>query len=208
MIPSRYEPHVYVVDDDSAVIESLALLLQSAGHRLLSFTNAEAFLNFYQSDMRGCLLLDINLPEMNGLDVQSELVAVGSSLPVIFVTGSARVADAVQALKAGAFEFLEKPYNSNLLLELVDNALAFDRKNWEERQYQKSVEDRIHNLTPREMEVLTYIVNGHPSKVIALELNLSQRTVDIYRANVMQKMQTRSLATLVQMVSNLQLPPS
>lgn len=207
-MPNQYRPQVYVVDDDAAVVDSVSLLLQSAGYEVRGFPAAETFLDFYQPEMRGCLLLDLNLPEMDGLDLQSELIAVGGSLPVIFVTGSASVADAVQALKAGAFEFLEKPYDSDAMLQLVARAIAFDQKNWEERLYQNSVQERISNLTPREMEVLTYIVNGHASKVIALELNLSQRTVDIYRSNVMQKMQVRSLATLVQMVSGLQLPSS
>lgn len=202
----KYQPMVFIVDDDPAVVDSLSLLLRSVAHVVRSFACAEDFLDFYLPHMRGCLVLDLNLPSMDGLNLQSELTAVGASLPIIFVTGTANVTTAVQALKAGAFEFLEKPYNADTLLEFIAAALEYDRKNWEERLYQESVEERIRNLTRREMEVLTYIVNGHPSKVIAMELNLSQRTVDIYRANVMQKMRTRSLATLVQMVGNVQFP--
>lgn len=200
MIPPLNQPIVYIVDDDTAVVDSLTLLLQSAGHRTQSFASAEAFLDYYRPDMRGCLLLDLNLPAMGGLELQSELLAVGASLPLIFVTGTAHVMDAVQALKTGAFEFLEKPYNADAMLRLVARAIDFDRRNWEEIQHQKTVDERISSLTPREIEVLTHVVNGQPSKVIAQELNLSQRTVDIYRANVMRKMQTRSLATLAQMM--------
>lgn len=208
MTPTHHQPRVYIVDDDTAVVDSLALLLQSAGHLTQTFASAEAFLDCYRPDMRGCLLLDLNLPIMDGLELQSELQAVGASLPVIFVTGTARVADAVRALKSDAFEFLEKPYDGASMLRLVARAMEFDRINWEESQHRKSVEERIRKLTPREKEVLTYITNGHPSKVIAQELNLSPRTVDIHRANVMQKMQTRSLATLVQMVGDLQIKAS
>lgn len=202
---NEYQPMVFIVEDESAVADSLSLLLHLAAHDARSFACAEDFLDFYLPHMQGCLVLDLNLPSMDGLKLQSELTAVGASLPIIFLTGTANVATAVQALKAGAFEFLEKPYNADTLLKVVAAALEYDFKKCEERLYQESVEERIKNLTRREMEVLTYIVNGHPNKVIALELKLSQRTVDIYRANAMQKMRTRSLATLVQMVGNLQL---
>jgi FixJ family two-component response regulator len=198
---------VNIVDDDSAVLESVALLLKTQGLNPKTYLRAEDFLLNYDPNQCGCLLLDINMPGMDGLDLQSQLAAAGTNIPIIFLTGRAKVVSAVKALKAGAFEFLEKPYDSDVLLDCIQRALEFDRQNrrgWLERQ---SVLQRIDNLTPRETEVLRHILDGKPNKVIASELKLSQRTVEIYRSNVMQKMQVKSLAKLVKIVGSV-FPPT
>ncbi len=199
---------VYIVDDDRSVVNSMNLLLQSHNYKTQSFLDPAEFLDSYNLDSSGCLLLDMNMPTMDGLKVQSELFAIGSRLPIIIITAHADVPTAVQSLKAGAFEFLQKPYDSEELLKCIRTALEFDAKNALEQKKQQSIIDRINNLTEREKEVLDYLVDGHASKAIAIDLNLSQRTVDIYRSNVMHKMQTRSLAQLVKMVTEIRLKPA
>src|SRR5690606_26554235 len=148
-----------------------------------------------------CLLLDIRMPAKSGLGLQQDLTAVGSSLPIIFITGHADVDSAVRALKAGAFDFIEKPFDNTRLLELVREACALGAHRREAERRREQVLDRLRSLTPRETEVLDGIVNGKATKVIALDLGLSQRTVDIYRANIMHKMQARSVVQLVKTVS-------
>ncbi len=196
-------PAVHIVDDDDAVRDSLALLLQTAGYTIRSWADAEAFLRDYDSSCGGCLLLDVHMPSMSGLRLQQELLAVGAALPIIFMSGRADVPMAVQALKAGAFDFLQKPCDNLQLLGVINKALVQDRQNREQHQQQYAVRERLATLTPREREVLEHVVNGKATKVIALELDLSQRTVEIYRANIMQKMQSRSVAQLVKLMSSL-----
>lgn len=194
-------PTVHIVDDDDAVRDSLALLLQTAGYATRCWADAEAFLRDYDSTLGGCLLLDVHMPSMSGLRLQQELQAVGAGLPIIFLSGHADVPMAVQALKGGAFDFLQKPCDNLQLLGVINKALEQDRQNRARQQQQHAVRERITTLTPREREVLQHIVGGKATKVIALELDLSQRTVEIYRANVMQKMQSRSVAQLVRLMS-------
>lgn len=194
---------VLIVDDDEAVLDSLRLFLEAAGLAVDTWTDPTAFLADWQPERRGCLLLDCRMPSMSGLDLQEGLLAVGSSLPIIFITGHADVPTAVQALKAGAFDFLQKPFDQADLLDLIRQAFALDQRNAQLREQHRELRERLASLTPREREVLDGVVEGKATKVIALDLKLSQRTVDIYRANVMQKMQTRSLAQLVRSVAEL-----
>lgn len=198
---------VHIVDDDEAVSDSLQLFLQAAGLNTVTYSSAQDFLDAYRHEHAGCLLLDIHMPDMSGLHLQQELLAVGSTLPIIFVTGHASVSTAVQALKAGAFDFIEKPFDNLQLLGMVNRALEQDRQNRALLVQQTAVQERLQALTPRETEVLDYLLNGKATKVIALELELSHRTVEIYRANVMQKMQSRSIAHLVKMVSGFHVNP-
>lgn len=192
---------VYVVDDDAGVLDSLKLLLESCGIETQVFQDAESFLHSFSPEIGGCLLLDLKMPGKSGLELQAELSAVEAILPIIFLTATDDVPSAVKALKAGAFDFLQKPFGTDELLATVRKALKADSKRREEFQRQQSVKKRLDKLTRREAEVLSYIIEGHPNKVIAIELSLSQRTIEIYRSNVMHKMQAQSLAQLVKLVA-------
>lgn len=192
---------VYVIDDDEAVLDSLSIFLHAVGLKNRTYANPQNFLADYHHEMCGCLVLDIQMPALSGLGLQEELVAIGSMLPIIFITGHGDVPTAVQAMKAGAFEFIEKPFAQQLLLTHIGRAFALDNDNRQAMRQQQQIRERLDTLTPREAEVLNYIVTGKATKVIAIELSLSQRTVEIYRANVMQKMQSRSVAQLVNMLS-------
>lgn len=201
-------PTVYVIDDDEAVLDSLDLFLQAAGLQTSTYTDPRDFLSAHHRDMCGCLILDIRLPAISGLGLQEELIAIGSTLPIIFITGHGDVPTAVQAMKAGAFEFIEKPFSQQFLLECILRALELDGRRRLAMGHQQRIRQRLETLTPRETEVLDHIVNGKASKVIASEMCLSQRTVEIYRANIMQKMQSKSVAQLVKMFSEAGVRPS
>ncbi|MEQ1803052.1 MAG: response regulator transcription factor [Gammaproteobacteria bacterium] len=197
---------VFVVDDDDGVRTSLGILLDSAGYRAVPFSSAPDFLSQYDPARPGCLLLDMRMPGMTGMELLQELSSRGAFLPVIFITGHGDVAMAVEAMKAGAFDFLQKPFSPRDLLDRVQRALAADS---EARQVLSRVEElrqRHATLTPREKEVMGLIVGGHANKVIAMDLGLSERTVEIHRARVMEKMATRSVAHLVRMALELENP--
>jgi FixJ family two-component response regulator len=194
------EQLVYIIDDDEAVLDSLGIFLEAEGLQNQTYADPRHFLANYHRDMCGCLVLDIQMPALSGLGLQEELVAIGSMLPIIFITGHGDIPTAVQAMKAGAFEFIEKPFDHKLLLDHISRAFKLDAKNRSALMQQQQVRQRLDTLTPREREVLDHIVAGKATKVIAVELGLSQRTVEIYRANVMQKMQSKSVAQLVTML--------
>jgi FixJ family two-component response regulator len=194
------EPQVYIVDDDEAVRESLALLLDSMDQNCQSFNSAVDFLDTYNSNMTGCLVLDIRMPGMNGLELQKQLNVQGSILPIIFVTGHGDVPMAVEAMQHGAVDFIQKPYREQDLLDKINMAIALDESNRQALKHRHKITERLSNLTPREKEVMEMMVNGKANKVIAIDLGISQRTVEIHRARVMEKMETNSLAHLVKMV--------
>ena len=194
------EPKVYIVDDDEAVRESLALLLDSMDQNCQSFNSAVDFLAVYSGDMTGCLVLDIRMPGMNGLELQKQLNAGGSILPIIFVTGHGDVPMAVEAMQHGAVDFIQKPYREQDLLDKINMAITLDESNREALEHRHKIIDKLSTLTPREKEVMKMMVNGKANKVIAIDLGISQRTVEIHRARVMEKMTTNSLAHLVKMV--------
>lgn len=187
---------VYVVDDDDAVRASLELLLRSAGHRVHGFASAAEFMDGGPPGA-GCLLLDLRMPGMSGLDVQAELHARGDALPVIFISGHGDVAAASRALRAGAVDFVEKPYDATTLLERIDEALQRDREERRRRTRRAELLARLDTLTPREREVLDGVAAGAASKVIAADLGISERTVELHRARAMKKMAARSPAELV-----------
>jgi FixJ family two-component response regulator len=195
------EPTVYIIDDDEAVLDALSTWLRATGLRTRTWSDPKIFLDDYRHDWCGCLILDIHMPALSGLGLQEELVAIGSTLPIIFMTGQGNVSTAVQAMKAGAFEFIEKPFVHDVLHTHIQRAFELDSQKREAIGEQQQIRDRLERLTPREREVLDYVINGKATKVIAIELSLSQRTVEIYRANIMQKMQSRSVAQLVKMLS-------
>lgn len=196
------KPLVYIVDDDIAIVDSLKLLLESHSIQSCVYYDAASFLQDYDPEVGGCLVLDLSMPGMGGLELQAELTAVGSILPIVFVTAYADVPSAVRALKGGAVDFLQKPFSADALLAAVRKALNLYKKRRKEFRQQRSIKQRVKKLTPRESEVLGYIIEGYSNKVIAIELELSQRTIEIYRSNVMQKMQAQSLAQLVKLMAN------
>jgi two-component system response regulator FixJ len=192
---------VFVVDDDQAVRDSLQQLLQAVGLRVQTYVSARDFLLAYRPDTPGCLVLDIRMPGMGGLDLQAQLVEQGVQLPIIFLTGHGDVPAAVRALKAGAMDFLQKPVNSQSLLDLVQQAIRRDGEARAQSAERSEVVRRLATLTPREREVLDRMVAGKANKVIAVELAISERTVEFHRGKIMKKMCARSLAELVNMVS-------
>jgi two-component system, LuxR family, response regulator FixJ len=192
---------VHVVDDDPGVRDSLAFLLQSAGLAVRTYDSAAAFLAVAPGLASGCVLTDIRMPgEMDGLALQRHLAALGGSLAVVVMTGHGDVPIAVEALKAGARDFLEKPFDEERLLTVVREALAASQRAQEEVQASAGIAARLATLTPREREVLQKLVAGLPNKTIAYDLGTSPRTVEVQRARVMEKMGARSLAELVRMV--------
>jgi len=197
--PASPEPTVFVVDDDSAGREWLEVLLRSAGHSVSTFGSAKEFLGAYELNTPGCLVLDIRMPGMSGLELQTRLKESQAILPVIFITSHGDVPMAVEAMRAGAVDFLLKPFADQDLLQRVKHALARDAANQAALVEIKTVRGRIATLTPRETEVMQLVVQGKANKVIATDLRLSQRTVEIHRARVMEKMQADSLAQLVRM---------
>ena len=194
------DPKVYIVDDDEAVRESLALLLDSMDQNCQSFNSAVDFLDAYSVDMNGCLVLDIRMPGMNGLELQKQLNVQGCILPIIFVTGHGDVPMAVEAMQHGAVDFIQKPYREQDLLDKINMALVLDETNREALEHRHKIIDKLASLTPREKQVMEMMVDGKANKVIAIDLGISQRTVEIHRSRVMEKMATNSLAHLVKMV--------
>jgi len=194
---------VYVVDDDAAVRHSLALLIRSMSLEVELFESAAAFLDRYDESCAGCLILDIRMPGMSGMELQQAMADGGYTLPIIFVTGHGSVQMAVQAMRRGAVDFLEKPFDDQELLDRINQALDFDRNSREMHRESADAQAKIDRLTPREHQVMQRIVNGQANKVIAADLSLSERTVEIHRAKVMSKTGASSLAELVATVTKL-----
>ncbi len=193
------EKTVYVVDDDQAVRDSLGMLLNSMGVEYRLFDSGQAFLDAFEDNWRGCIVLDIRMPGMSGLELHARLLARASKIPVIFVTGHGDIPMAVKALHDGAFDFIQKPYRDQKLLDRINQALAWDTQHHSQEEKKRDLKQRFAELTPREREVMDCVVRGLANKVIAMDLELSQRTVEIHRARVMEKMAARSLAELVKM---------
>jgi len=194
------ESTVFVVDDDPGVLDSIRLLLRSVGLPSKTFPSANEFLEAYDSERAGCLVLDVRMPGMSGLDLQARLQEMGSTLPIIFVTAHGDVPMAVDAVKAGAVDFIQKPFRDQELLDKIQEALEADAHLRTKRSELAEIELRLASLTPREKEVLDMVVDGKPNKNIARGLGISQRTVEIHRARVMEKMKVRSVSILVQLV--------
>jgi len=193
-------PTIFVVDDDSAVRDALKLLLRSVGQAVETFGSGQEFLEAYSEDRPGCLVLDIRMPGMSGLELQQKLNERHSILPIIFITGHGDVPMAVEAMQAGAVDFIQKPFRDQDLIDRINQALEKDNNNRAALGVRNDIRHRLETLTPREREVLDLVVHGKANKVIAGDLKLSQRTVEIHRARVMEKMQASSLAHLVRMV--------
>jgi two-component system, LuxR family, response regulator FixJ len=192
-------PAVYIVDDDDGMRRALHTLLSTVGYRTAVFSRPREFLVNFKADSPGCLVLDIRMPDMSGLELQQQLNRMGSMLPVIFITGHGDVPMAVQAMKEGAFEFIQKPFRDQDLLDHINHALKQDAENRNTVARRAEVLQRVESLTPRERQVMDLVVDGAANKVIAIDLNLSERTVEIHRAKVMEKMGARSVAHLVKL---------
>ena len=197
-------PIVFIVDDDEAVRNSLRLLVKSVGLTAAASVSAQEFLATYNPLQPGCLVLDVRMPGMSGLELQQRLNLLGAVIPVIFITGHGDVPMAVEAMQQGAFDFLQKPFRDQDLIDRIQRALEKDRANRAALGERSRIREQHETLTPREREVLALVASGKANKVMAAHLGLSQRTIEIHRARVMEKMGASSLAHLVRMVLDLE----
>jgi two-component system response regulator FixJ len=197
-------PVVHVVDDDEAVLDSVGMLLDSIGLKNICYKNAQGFLDSYSETEfdkhNGCILLDIRMPFMSGIECQHRLENMGCRMPIVFVTGHGDVPTAVEAMKNGAAEFIQKPFREQLLIDAIQKALQVNQRDQKRLNKVKLTQVKLATLTHRETQILDAIVTGKANKVIAIDLNLSQRTIEVHRAHVMEKMEVKSLAELVKVV--------
>ena len=193
------KPTVFIVDDDDAVRNAVQTLIESMGIQTRAFNNVQAFLDSYNPEQPGCLVLDVRLPQISGLELQEYLQREGIKTPIIFVSGHSTVSMAVRTLKAGAIDFLEKPFDDQTLLDSIQRALESDRIARADEQWRRKVLHYLGLLSRREKEVLRLLIQGKPNKVIAHEMHLSTKTVETHRAHIMRKLEVNSLAGLVWM---------
>jgi len=196
-------PTVFVVDDDADLRESLAWLIESAGLRVKAYSTAQEFLASYEPEQPGCLVLDVRLPGLSGLDLQAELARRGGAPPTIIITGHAKVPMAVRALKGGAIDFLQKPFSDQVLLDRIRQAFDLDRRTRQLQTECNRFAELLAHLTPREREVMELVIAGKPNKIIASDLGISPKTVEIHRGRVMEKTRAGSVAELVRLAQLL-----
>ena len=197
---STVRPVVFVVDDEEPVGDSIAMLLRTVGLTARVYNNPRAFLDDYRPEQPGCLLLDVRMPQLGGLELQQELIRRNVTLPIIFISGHGDVPMAVEAMRAGALDFLQKPFNDDELIRRVQKALEQDAQERELMGRREEIERRWAELTAREREVARCIADGKANKVVAAELGISVRTAELHRARILQKMGVRSLAQLVRVL--------
>ena len=190
---------VFVVDDDSSVRSALKRLIKSVGHKVTTFSSAREFLDHDHPDAPSCLVLDIRMPGLSGLELQEQMAALGLNMPIIFITGHGNIPTSVRAMKAGAVDFLEKPFDDQALIDTIHHAIAKDTQAKREQTEIRDIKQRVTSLTPREYEVFSFVVTGMLNKQIAFDLGTSEKTVKVHRARVMQKMSAESLADLVRL---------
>lgn len=200
------EPVVHVIDDDDSARQSLEFLIDCAGIRVRSYPSAAEFLKLVPDMEHGCIVTDVRMPEISGIELLGRLKALDVRDPIIVITGHADVPMAIQAMKEGVADFIEKPFNDDAILGAIRAALARHNDRAQADEERALVNERLASLSPREREVLDGLVEGHANKVIAFDLDISARTVEVYRANVMAKMHARSLSELVRMVTIARLP--
>jgi two-component system response regulator FixJ len=194
---------VHLIDDDDAVREAVTLLLAEAGFSVRNYKSGLDFLAAHRTEAPGCIVSDIRMPGLDGLELQAQLRASGGVAPIIFITGHGDIPMAVRALRAGAMDFIEKPFDDDHLLASVKRALGASERKGAQDAARHEVEQRLKTLTPRELEVLECLFAGQLNKIIAFDLNMSMRTVEVHRARIMQKMNARSLSELVRMVMTI-----
>ena len=194
---NELENTVYIVDDDPSVRHSLTWLLESVGQQVKTYASPNEFLAEYREGGAGCLILDVRMPEISGLDLQEQLIKDRFTLPIIIITGHADVPMAIRALKAGAFDFIEKPFNDQLLIERIQQAIEHCHNLTKKHQQHQESLERLSKLTPRERQVLEGVVAGKSNKLIAKELDISIKTIEVHRANLMAKMEADSLSDLI-----------
>lgn len=199
MTQTSIDSLVYIVDDEFAVRDSLMLLIQSTGRFAKSFASAEEFLNAYCPDNPSCLILDVRMPGMSGLDLQREMTKRHISLPIIFISGHAEIPDSAKAFRAGAVDFLEKPVDYNVLMDRIEEAIARDVAERKQRLDKLEIEKRFERLTAREKEVLKLITDNCSNKEVAKILEISHRTIDVHRARIMEKMEAENVGELLKM---------
>lgn len=190
---------VYLVDDDFSVRDSLSMLIESTGQAVKSFDSADSFLSNYDPDQAGCLILDVRMPSMTGLELQEELVRRDFVIPIIFISGHADVPDSSKAFRAGAIDYIEKPFDPQVLLTRMQEAIQKDLDTRINNAEKRKLKKRLGQLTPRENEVMILVVKGLSNKEIAKHLNVSNRTIDVHRAKLMEKMDAEDLAELTVM---------
>lgn len=200
---SEEQPLVFVIDDDPSIRDALAGLLRSVGLEARSFGSTREFLQSERPDAPGCLVLDVRLPERSGLDFQRELADTGIRLPIVFITGHGDIPMSVRALKAGAIEFLTKPFHDQELLDAIQLGIERDRTRRRDAMAVADLQGRLGSLTPREREIMALVVTGRMNKQIAADLEVSEITVKVHRSHVMRKMRAKSLAELVRMADRL-----
>ncbi len=190
---------VYLVDDDFSVRDSLTILIESTGQAVRGFESADEFLNKFDPEQAGCLVLDVRMPNMTGLELQEELVRRDYPIPIIFISGHADVPDSSKAFRAGAIDYLEKPFDTDVLLRRLQEAIQKDLDTRVYKAEKRKLKKRLATLTPRELEVMTLVVKGLSNKEAARQLNVSNRTIDVHRAKIMEKMEAEDLAELTVM---------
>lgn len=188
---------VFIVDDDEGVRDGLSLLLATVGVSCELYESAQQFLDTYDGDKRGCLVLDIRMPRMTGLDLQKKLLEIGSTLPIIFITGHGDIPMAVEAMRRGALDFIRKPFREHDLLERINEALNIDENAHRKAMDRQQLAEKLAALSEREKQVFDRVADGQMNKVIAADLGISERTVEVHRGQVMKKLEVRTLAQLV-----------
>lgn len=193
---------IFIIDDDADVRDSLTELLGSVGLKVQTYCSANEFLNSFDSCQSGCVLVDVRMPGMSGIELQRDLNKLGVMLPVIIMTGHGDVTMAIQAMKDGAFEFLQKPFRDQELLDAISNALEKEKITREKRSHNEEIQRRIDSLTVRERQVIDRVLEGKSNKIIARELEVSDRTIEIHRSHAMQKLEATSIAEMVRIMLN------
>jgi len=196
-IAPKDEPTVFVVDDEPDVRAALRLLIKSIGYRVECFASADEFFSQFDHNRKGCLILDVRMPGMSGMDLQEKLSTIDALLPIIMISGHGEIPMAVKAVQNGAVDFLQKPFSDQQLLDRISQAMDLGSKRHDEHDIQQDAQNKYDSLTPREKEIFTEVVSGKLNKVIAYELNISTRTVEIHRAKAMEKMEAKNLSELI-----------